>query len=502
MLKSAETRAEIIESAVEASHQTKQLLISRRNQWRIFGIWLVVQDILFLSLAFGTAYFIRFSLQLPIFKLEARIAPLFYFQLALIALPAWVLCFSLFGLYQRKNLLGGTREYALLFNAVTTGMVAMVFAEFLLPDLTLARGWLLLSWGLAFLFVAIGRFTLRRVIYALRRQGYFLSPAIIIGANPEGFSLAEQLRRWTTSGLQLIGFVDDELPSNARYIANLPALGTPEQLDDLIARYGIEKLILTSNSLPREKVLHIFQRYGTSPDVDVHLSSGLYEIITTGLEIKEFAFVPLLGVNKVRLTGIDRMLKTMLDWSVALGALILGAPILAVIALLIRLDSPGPVFYRRRVMGVNGKQFDAFKFRTMYVNGDAILARYPELQAKLAQTHKLKYDPRVTRVGRFLRKTSLDELPQLFNVLRGEMSVVGPRMISPPEMTMYAKYGLNLLTVKPGMTGLWQVSGRSDVSWEQRVRFDMHYIRNWSIWLDIQILIQTIPAVLKSRGAY
>ncbi len=502
MFKSAETGAKIIEGAVETSRKAKQLHISRHNQWRAFGIWLVLQDILLISLAFGAAYFIRFSLQLPIFKLEARIAPSFYHQLALMALPAWVLCFSFFGLYQRKNLLGGTREYALLFNAVTTGMVTMVFAEFLLPNMTLARGWLLLSWGLAFLFVAVGRFTLRRAIYALRRRGYFLSPAVIIGANPEGFSLAEQLRRWTTSGLQLIGFVDDELPSNARYIANLPALGTPNQLDDLIARYGIEKLILTSNSLPREKVLHIFQRYGTSPDVNVLLSSGLYEIITTGLEVKEFAFVPLLGVNKVRLTGIDRILKTMLDWSVALGALIVGWPIFAILALLIRLDSPGPVFYRRRVMGVNGKQFDAFKFRTMYVNGDEILARYPDLQAQLAQTHKLKYDPRVTRVGRFLRKTSLDELPQLFNVLREEMSVVGPRMISPPEMNMYAKYGLNLLTVKPGMTGLWQISGRSDVSWEQRVRFDMHYIRNWSIWLDIQILIQTIPAVLKSRGAY
>ncbi|GAB4532466.1 MAG: hypothetical protein Fur0018_21120 [Anaerolineales bacterium] len=138
----------------------------------------------------------------------------------------------------------------------------------------------------------------------------------------------------------------------------------------------------------------------------------------------------------------------------------------------------------------------------MYINGDEILARYPELQDELRRTHKLKYDPRITRVGRYLRKASLDELPQLFNVLRGEMSIVGPRMISPPEMEMYAKNGLNLLTVKPGITGLWQVSGRSDVSWEQRVRFDMHYVRNWSIWLDIQIVLQTIPAVFKSRGAY
>jgi lipopolysaccharide/colanic/teichoic acid biosynthesis glycosyltransferase len=153
-------------------------------------------------------------------------------------------------------------------------------------------------------------------------------------------------------------------------------------------------------------------------------------------------------------------------------------------------------------MGVNGRQFNAFKFRTMYVNGDEILEQFPELKDELQKTHKLKEDPRVTRVGSLLRKTSLDELPQLFNVLRNEMALVGPRMISPAEMEMYKKYGINLLTVRPGITGLWQVSGRSDVSYEQRVRLDMHYIRNYSLWLDLQILFQTIPAVLKHRGAY
>ncbi len=485
-----------------ASKIHSRLRISSRQQWRILTVWLSLQDALGIAAAFSLAYHVRFNLQLPVFAAQGEIKPAFYLIFSTISTLGWVLLFAVYGLYQRKNLLGGTREYALLFNAVTTGLVGIVFAEFMLPDLVLARGWLLISWALGFLFTAAGRFALRRGVYALRRRGYFLSPAIIVGANPEGFSLAEQLRRWTTSGLQLIGFVDDELPSNARYIANLPALGTPDKLDELIARYGVEELIITSNALPREKVLRIFQRYGTSPDVNVRLSSGLYEIITTGLEVKEFAFVPLLGVNKVRLTGVDRVLKTLLDYSIALPAVLIGAPIFALLALLIRLDSPGPVIYRRRVMGVNGKQFDAFKFRTMYTNGDEILARYPELQEELRRTHKLKFDPRITRMGRYLRKASLDELPQLFNVLRGEMSIVGPRMISPPEMEMYAKHGMNLLTVKPGITGLWQVSGRSDVSWEQRVRFDMHYIRNWSIWLDLQILLQTIPAVLKSRGAY
>jgi len=138
----------------------------------------------------------------------------------------------------------------------------------------------------------------------------------------------------------------------------------------------------------------------------------------------------------------------------------------------------------------------------MHINGDEILEQYPEKKEELRRTHKLKDDPRITRVGKLLRKLSLDELPQLVNVLRYEMSLVGPRMISPPELADYNQWGMNLLTIRPGITGLWQVSGRSDVSYEQRVRLDMYYIRNWSVWLDIQILLQTIPAVLKSRGAY
>jgi lipopolysaccharide/colanic/teichoic acid biosynthesis glycosyltransferase len=171
--------------------------------------------------------------------------------------------------------------------------------------------------------------------------------------------------------------------------------------------------------------------------------------------------------------------------------------------MLVKVDSPGPVFYRRRVLGIGGIEFDALKFRSMVINGDEILAQRPDLQAELAVNHKLKDDPRITRIGKLLRRTSLDELPQLINVLLGQMSLVGPRMISPAEKEQYGQMQHNLFTVKPGLTGLWQVSGRSDLSYVERVQIDMHYIRNYSIWLDLQILFfQTVPAVLKKRGAY
>ncbi|MFV2045309.1 MAG: exopolysaccharide biosynthesis polyprenyl glycosylphosphotransferase, partial [Anaerolineales bacterium] len=282
----------------------------------------------------------------------------------------------------------------------------------------------------------------------------------------------------------------------------LPVLGSLDQLDELVAKHNIGELVLATSALSREDMLGIFERYGVSNGVNVRLSSGLFEVITTGLDIREIGYVPLVSVNRVRLTGTNRILKLLLDYALTIPGLILISPLLLLIALAVKLDSRGSVIYRRRVMGLNGREFDAFKFRTMVTNGHEMIEADPELKAELDEQHKLKDDPRVTRLGAFLRRFSLDELPQLFNVILRDMSLVGPRMISPPEMSKYDQWGINLLTVRPGITGMWQVSGRSEINYAERVRLDMHYIRNWSIWLDLHLVLQTIPAVLKARGAY
>lgn len=198
----------------------------------------------------------------------------------------------------------------------------------------------------------------------------------------------------------------------------------------------------------------------------------------------------------------EQWLKALVDYMLVIPGLLLISPLLIVLALLVKLDSPGPIIYKRRVLGKNGRVFNAYKFRTMYVNGDEILARHPKLRQELDENYKLKCDPRVTRMGMFLRKFSLDEFPQLFNILAQDMSLIGPRIITPNELVKYGLYKDVLLTVQPGLTGLWQVSGRSNTSYNERVQLDMHYIYNWSLWLDIQILFQTIPAVLKGDGAY
>jgi len=473
-----------------------------QNQWKLLPSMLMLVDGILLFAALNLSFFIRFGLRLSIFQNEALNSPSYYITLDLfLVLFCWV-AFGLLGNYNWHNLMSGLKEYSQIFNGITYMVILVLAVAFLTPVFILSRGWLMMTWVLAILFLCVGRFSFRRLIYTLRRKGFFLRRTLILGSNEEAQSLAAQLNDRSHSGMAILGFLDNECQPGKTVIEGYQCLGGIHQLDEIIESQAVEELILTTSDLSQEQIMTIFRQYGVSRKVSVHLSSGLYEMITTGVEVNVLSGVPLLRVNHVRLTGMESLLKIIMDYTISILLFFPLLLVMAVIGVAIKLDSPGPVLHRRRVLGVNGQPFYALKFRTMFVNGDQILAAHPELQADLAQNHKLKNDPRVTRVGALLRKTSFDELPQIFNVLAGQMSIVGPRMISPQEIDEYSQWDINLLTVKPGMTGLWQVSGRSDVSYKERVRLDMYYIRNYSIWLDLEILLRTIPTVLKRRGAY
>jgi exopolysaccharide biosynthesis polyprenyl glycosylphosphotransferase len=472
-------------------------------QWRLYIAGLILSDAAMTFLAFWLAYYVRFEWFVQYFDSRLSISFAHYRFLLYTTPLLWLVIFMANGLYVKEILLGGTREYSRVLRSASAGFLVIVLAGFLEPTLIIARGWLLLTWGISFLFVAGARFVWRRYVYSLRKHGYFLMPAVIVGANQEGRWLAEQLLHWETSGLHIVGFVDKKEPITSALFHGLPCLGSVENLGEIIENYNIGEVILSSSAFStRDYLLDIFRSYGVSEKVNIRMSSGLYEILTTGLSINEIAYVPLVYVNKVRLAGMDNVLKFIFDYLLAVVSLTILAPFLLLISFCIKISSPGPVIHKRLVMGLNGKQFYALKFRTMVVNGDEVLDQHPELKSELQTNHKLKNDPRITSIGAFLRKYSLDELPQLFNVLKRDMSLVGPRMISPEEAPMYKQFVMNLLTVLPGITGLWQVSGRSDISYEERVRLDMYYVRNWSLWLDFQLVFQTIPAVLKARGAY
>lgn len=474
---------------------------NRRSQQRLYTTMLLLGDALAIGLTFLLAYIVRFEFAISLFDesdLPQRLP--IYWLLPLI--PPCLIILALFQLYDTQYLLGGMQEYARILNATSVLVTLTIVASFFLPFLRPSRGFIALCWVFMTTLLLIERFALRHVVYRLRRRGFLTRRTLIVGTDEDARHVAEQLLATPTSGAELLGFVGNDQAIGSTLTNQLAVLGTMESLPGLVENLGVEEIVVSSGGLHRTDIMRVFQNYAYADDVDLRFLPGLFEIFATGVRIKEIGSVPLVSMNRVRLDLWESAIKTTMDYLGALFLLILLSPLFLVVALLIKQDSPGPVFHRRRVVGRGGQTFDAFKFRTMSIEGDKILAHHPELRAELRLNHKLKHDPRVTRVGAVLRRISVDELPQLMNVLSGQMSLVGPRMITPEEMDKYGKWRWNLLTVKPGITGLWQISGRSDVSYEDRVRLDMYYIRNYTIWLDLLILWRTLPAVMGRRGAY
>ncbi len=459
---------------------------------------LVLLDMVCVVLSMWAAYQVRFRL----LEYQAAFSPDFYVRMGAIAVVLWGVLFAFHRLYQAEYLFGGFREYGNVINACTLGVVGLILYTFLVraDEYDISRKWLVMVWLFSISSVEMGRFLYRRVVYHLRERGFFTRRVLIVGANEEGQQVAAQLHNSPRAGIEILGFVDPQVAPGTQ-ASGFPVLGDLGSLGSLIGRLEAEELIVIPTALDREALLGLYRDWGKD-GVRIRLSSGLYELFTTGVRVKEEGFVPLFTLNRTRITGVDAILKAVVDYAIASTAIVLLSPILLFIAILIKRNSCGPVIHRRRVVGLYGRVFDAFKFRTMVPNAEACLQASPELQKEWEETGKIQNDPRITGVGRVLRRFSLDELPQLFNVLRGEMSLVGPRMITPAELNHFGRWRYNLLTVKPGMTGLWQVSGRSDVSYEERVRLDMHYIRNHTMWLDLHLLVATVTAVLAGRGAY
>lgn len=472
---------------------------SWRSRWAPVLAVVALGDALAITLGFNLAYALRFLTNWPIFEEGSR-EPQFYLALIAVLVPCWLALFALYGLYKPRNLFNGTVEYARVFNACTLGMLLVIVLTFFLPDVVVARAWLLLSWAFSLSLTFLWRFIVRRWVYALRQRGRLTERVVVIGANDEGRAVASQLRSETRSGVMIIGFVDDNLAPGHEVFPGVPVLGGTSAFQQIVTQQEADAVIIADAALVRERLATAYGAIETFSRIDVRLSPGLFDLLTIGVQVREQGNVPLLALNKTRITGMHAVSKALLDRAGALTALVLFSPILLLVALLVRLDSPGPIIHRRRVVGVGNRVFDAYKFRSMYLDGNSRLTA--EQRHELETKGKLKDDPRITRIGGFLRKTSLDELPQLVNVLLGQMSLVGPRMITQEELRHFGRWQHNLLMVRPGLTGLWQISGRSDLGYEERVRLDMHYIRNYSLWLDLYIIVRTLPIVVLGRGAY
>jgi exopolysaccharide biosynthesis polyprenyl glycosylphosphotransferase len=461
---------------------------------------LLITDTFAVGIGVILAYLIRFPLNPGLFYIPPTASLGQYLPIAAILVPLWILLFAGYRLYDAEILFSGTTEYGKILSACTMGIIAVIGLSFFWDTsrLNISRGWLLLAWSTVVVCAGLGRFIIRRAVYTLRARGRLQRRTLIVGTTTEARMLAEQVVG-RSSGMEIVGFV--ETPIGFMSVPRDAVIGRLESLHDLIDKHKVDDVVLVPSALAHTEILAVVRMLALSP-VALRLSPGLYEVLTTGVQVADVNGVPLVTMNRLRIVGLDALLKRALDCVCGGVALLVLSPLMLFCALLVKFDSRGPILHRRMVVGQGGKRFRAFKFRTMVTNADQVLKADPVLYERWKRDGKLSDDPRITRIGRFLRRTSIDELPQLLNVLRGEMSLVGPRMITLEELAQFGNWRHNLLTVKPGMTGLWQVRGRSRLSYAERVTLDMHYIRNYTIWQDVRLLVQTIPAIVRGHGAY
>ena len=396
------------------------------------------------------------------------------------------------------------KEVEQLFYACFYGTLAVIFVLYVLRIAGSTSRFFTGAFGiLAFVYLTLLRYALKNF---LQRKKLLQTPVIIVGAGKTAELLVKSLRNDPGMGYKIIGLLEDNKVQKG-ILEKYPVLGGFDDAEKVIAETGVKRVFIAAPGLKDYDLGMLV--YRIQPLVEnMGVITNLVGVPTGTVEAEsifnEKLLILRLKNNLAR--PFNRVIKTVVDYALTIIGTIVISPVLLFIALWIYYDSPGPVIFRHMRVGKDGKLFPCYKFRSMCLKSDEklkeLLHNDPEARAEWEKDFKLKNDPRITRSGAFLRKTSLDELPQLLNVLRGEMSLVGPRPVVEAELPRYGDYLGDYLMVKPGITGMWQVNGRSDTTYGERVQMDSWYVRNWSVWLDLMLLSRTIKAVFKCKGAY
>ncbi|MEW5720328.1 MAG: sugar transferase, partial [Chloroflexota bacterium] len=321
------------------------------------------------------------------------------------------------------------------------------------------------------------------------------------GAGEVGRALMRNIVAQPDLAYQIVGFVDDDPEKAQTDIGRFKALGSTEQLPRLLKEHSIDEVIITLPWTARDKIIKIMnlsQRY----NIAAKIVPDLFQLSLSRVALDAVGGIPIIAIREPTLGMVDAVIKRLMDLFFGFVGLLVSAIPMAIIAILIRLDSPGPIVFTQKRIGRYGHEFVAYKFRSMRQGAEEEQAQLTDLNEATGPLFKIRNDPRLTRVGRWIRRMSLDELPQLFNVLRGEMSIVGPRPPMQCEVEQYQEWHKRRLEVCPGLTGLSQVSGRSDLTFDETAMLDIYYVENWSPWMDLGIMFKTIPTVLLARGAY
>lgn len=484
---------------VQSIVQARGVHRAARVQW-VVTTGLVILDACLIVAAFLLAYWVRYTLQIgPAIKEQVSLAqyePLIVF-LVLVMLP--LLLFK--GAYAWRLGRETVDEAITSFSAATIAVASMVVVTSMLQKYGYSRGVTVYVWVLLVVLLSVGRTVYRLAQGALHRRGLGVQRLVVVGATDVGKMVMQSVVSRPDLGYSLQGFVVERAADGKRDFGRFRSLGTVAQLPALLEGGQVDQVIVALPASSHEEIAPIVglcERLG----VGLKIVPDLFETSLGRVNVDQIAGIPLLDVKDRPLRRLERGAKRLVDIVVAGVGLVVTLPLSALIAVLIRLESGSPTFIRQDRVGLDGKVFRCWKFRTMRHNaGDLrpILEEQNEVEGPL---FKIRNDPRCTPLGRRLRRLSLDELPQLWNVVRGDMSLVGPRPPLPQEVEQYDANQRRRLAVKPGMTGLWQVSGRSDLHFDEMVMMDVYYASNWSLALDAKILLRTIVAVTRGHGAY
>ncbi|MFI5496432.1 exopolysaccharide biosynthesis polyprenyl glycosylphosphotransferase [Actinoplanes sp. NPDC051859] len=484
----------------------KHAAMSRRQRWERRYVQALVLCDLVAGIAAGAVTFgLRFGDEVTAYNQ-------WYLLLSALLPVALLAVLVVSRAYERRYLFVGTDEYQRVFRG-GIGLIATVAVVSYALELDLARSYVLAALPTAIVSAVVLRFALRKRLHLERARGESLRRVLVVGHELSVIGITRQLRRERYHGLEVVGaclpperdgpgeLADGRFRPRASDV-DLPVYGTFDDVANAVDAAEADTVVVLSCPELDGVVLRRLAWRLERDEVDLVVASALIDVAGARTTIRPFDGLPMLHVEHPRLHGGARIVKDLFDRLGALFLLVIFGPVLLTVALCVRLTSRGPVLFRQVRVGRDGSEFRIFKFRSMYTDAEARLAELRHLNEHDGVLFKIRDDPRVTPVGRWLRRLSLDELPQLLNVLSGQMSLVGPRPPLPSEVAAYADDVRRRLAVKPGMTGLWQVSGRSDLSWEEAVRLDLRYVENWSLGLDLVILLRTMTAVVRSSGAY
>nr|NLI51548.1 sugar transferase [Propionibacterium sp.] len=488
----------VLQEAGQGVAQSRPRWSVRNHRDRLLAAGLVAADAVVVLTTAVVAVFLRD--ELPVFRPTLDVAEnVLPWAAALVGV--WMLSLFIGGAYRARSTGVGTREYTtvLVWSLIAAGAVAIALY---LSSYNLSRGFFLLFFGFGTPALILERFLIRRVVNATRARGHFPALLLIAGAtaNIEGISKVLQRERWL--GYRVVGALPSEGGDAIETPSGIPVVGVPVDALAAVESTGAHAVLFAEGSFSQPADFNEMARQLEAHNVQMIVVPTLTDIAAGRLAVRPVAGMPLVFVEEPRARRAGSWAKRAFDVVGASLLIVLSAPVMLAVAWAISVEDGGPVLFRQRRIGLKGEEFDCYKFRSMSVDAERHLAELQEANVGAGVLFKVKDDPRVTRVGRVLRRFSLDELPQFFNVLSGRMSLVGPRPALPSEVARYPRHVLRRLDVRPGITGLWQVSGRSDLSWDETVRLDLYYVDNWSMLQDLNILGRTFGAVVRSRGAY